>query len=91
MSNKVTAYFSRLVPFYLLSKEDVADSDGFDAYPVEVDPVALANIRSVRRLVNTMETLFDNNPAPEEVAQQEADELVSEVRRIFKTKAQSNG
>lgn len=89
--SKVKAYFSRKVPFYLLSESDVADSEGFDAYPVEVDPVALANIRSVRRLVENMENTFKAGGAPEDTAQDNADELVSEVRRIFKAKAQNNG
>ena len=93
MSNntKVRAYFSRLVPFYLLATDEISDVEGFDAYPVEVDPVVLANVRSVRRLVETMENLFDRNPAPEEVAQTEVDEFASEVRLIFKTRAQDNG
>jgi hypothetical protein len=84
------AYFSRQVPFYLLSAEDLTDELAFDAYPVEVDEVALANVRSVRRLVTSMEKLFENNPAPEECAQAEADALIEDVRRIFKTKAQDN-
>lgn len=90
MSDKIKAYFSRRVPFYLLSADEVSDTEGFDAYPVEVDPVVLANVRSVRRLVNGMEALFERGSAPEEVAQVECDELASEVRRIFKTKAQNN-
>ena len=90
-NNKVRAFFSRRVPMYLLGADEVKDSDGFDAYPVEVDPVALANVRSLRRLVLQMEDLFETGSTPEDGAQTEADELVAEVRRIFKSKAQNNG
>lgn len=84
------AYFSRRKDFFLLSPEDIGSEEGFDAYPVEVDEVALANIRSVRKLLEQMYESFQNNSAPEECAQQEADMFVDGVRRIFKTRAQDN-
>ncbi len=84
------AYFSRLTPFYLVTQEEMESELGFDAYPVEVDEVVLANVRSVRRLVQKMEEAFDINPAPEECAQLECDMFAEDVRRIFKTKAQDN-
>jgi len=88
---KVKAYFSRREPFYLLSANAINDSQGFDAYPVEVDPVALANITSVRNLIMKMEKGFMEGGAPEETAQAECDMFVEEVRKIFKTRAQDNG
>jgi len=88
---KVRAYFTRRHPFYLLGAEDVTDELGFDAYPVEVEDTTLANVRSVRRLVKTMEDSFMDHTAPEDCAQQEADELEALVRLIFKTRAQDNG
>ena len=87
----VKAYFSRLVPFYFLGEDEVNDSNGFDAYPVEVEDTVLANVRSVRRLVVSAEELFADSPAPEEQPQLEADFVAAEVRRIFKTRAQDNG
>jgi len=87
---KVKAYFNRLKPFYLLGANEALDEIGFDAYPVEVDDVTLANVRSVRRLVEKMEALFLESGAPEDFAQAEADVLEAEVRRIFKTRAQDN-
>lgn len=85
---KVTAYFSRIQPFYLLSKEELGDHEAFDAYPVEVDEVTLRNVRAIRKLIKDMEVLFMDNPAPEECAVAEALAFESAVRRIFKTKAQ---
>jgi len=91
MSNKVTAYFTRLQPFYLLSKEELGDHEAFDAYPVEVDATTIANVRSVRRLIEQMEQTFKDNPAPEECAELEAGIFEAGVRKIFKTRAQDNG
>lgn len=82
------AYFSRRVPFYLLGAEDLTDSEAFDAYPVEVDPDTLANVRSIRRLVQQMEAMFEDGAAPEDSAEAEAAVFSAEVRRIFKRKAQ---
>lgn len=84
------AYFSRQEPFYVLGQEDISDSAGFDAVEVEIDPIVLANVRSVRRLILMMEEMFVDHPAPEECAQEECDIFAAEVRRIFKTRAQSN-
>jgi len=87
---KVRAYFNRRTPFYLLSPAEATDSLGFDAYPVEVDEVTLANVRSVRRLVELMEAHIEQSGAPEDSAQADADLLETHVRRIFKTRAQDN-
>ena len=70
------AYFSRKEPLYLLRPEEVTDSNGFDAYPVEVDEATLDLVTRIRTAVFRMEDLFNNNPAPEEVAQAEADALM---------------
>jgi len=85
------AFFSRVVPFYFIEGKEMSDDQGFDAYPVEVEPKVLANARSARRLVAKMESLFLENSAPEEAAQAEADICADEIKRIFKTKAQHNG
>jgi hypothetical protein len=85
---KVKAYFSRVQPFYLLSKAECGDHEAFDAYPVEVDEVTLANVRSIRRLMTAMEEMFLEGGAPEDSAVTEAELFETEVRRIFKTKAQ---
>lgn len=69
----VKAYFSRLVPFYLLRERD--DSEGFDAYPVEVEGHILDLAEDLRSVANEMTRLFDNMPAPEERTQEEADFL----------------
>ena len=88
---KVTAFFNRRTPFYLLGKQDITDDLGFDAYPVEVDSITLAQVRAVRRLVVEMEKMFEEGAAPEESAQAEADKLQEACRLIFKTRAQING
>lgn len=66
------AYFSRLVPFYLIAPEDADDSIGFDAYPVDVDPRTVAVCQALRRLERQMDNVFDRMPAPEEKTQEEA-------------------
>ena len=76
------AKFSRLVPFYLMAPEEATDSVGFDAYDVDVEPRTLAVAQALRQMAGEMNSLFDNMPAPEEAAQQEAahfEELVTEV------------
>jgi len=84
------AYFSRQIPFFLKSANEMSDDESFDAYPVEVSATVLANCRSIRKLMLEMEDIFMNNPAPEECAKQEALYFANEVSRIFKTKAQHN-
>lgn len=84
------AYFNRRVPFYLLSEQDLSDSNGFDSYPVEVDEKTLANVRALRRLVEGMEGKFETGGAPEEVAQEEAEVFEKGIRLIMKTRAQIN-
>lgn len=84
---KVKAFFTRKSPFYLLSKGEATDSEAFDAYPVEVEDYVLDNVRSVRKLIDQMEEMFRNGPAPEECAVEEAAAFEAEVKRIFKTRA----
>lgn len=78
---KVSAKFSRIVPFYLLPDGDL-DSDGFDAYPVEVDQGVLDLAVELRELERRMQELFDEMPAPEEKTQDEANFLAAELIRI---------
>jgi len=85
---KVKAYFSRKQPFYILGQSDMGDHESFDAYPVMIDEVTLANVRSIRRLILSMDALFAVSGAPEDCAVEEAATFEKEVRRIFKTKAQ---
>lgn len=66
------AYFSRIVPFYFIAPEDLGDSQGFDAYPVEVNEDILTFATRARALVAAMENKFETSPAPEEAAQEEA-------------------
>lgn len=85
------AYFNRNTPFYLLGKQDITDTLGFDAYEVEVPETVLANVRAIRRLVTEMEKMFvEESGAPEDCAQVEADRLVAACQLIFKTRAQIN-
>jgi hypothetical protein len=69
------AFFSRYVPFYVMAPEEVTDSNGFDAYPVEVSEATLSFARNMREVVDSMEAAFMESPAPEEAAQTEADLL----------------
>ena len=85
------AYFNRQQPFYLIGADEIDDTSGFDAYEVDIDEITMANVRSVRRLIDTMEAKFFEGGAPEESAQEEASFFAGEVRRIFKTRAQYNG
>jgi len=80
MVDKVQAYFSRVEPFYLL--REVTDSEGFDAYPVEVPASALVKVEKIKAILRTMTELFDEMPAPEERTQEEADALVKLLRLI---------
>jgi len=74
------AYFSRKKPFYLMSQNEVGDSDGFDAYPVVVEPDVLLLCQTMRNIVKAMEDAFNDMPAPEESAQKEADLLDELIR-----------
>ena len=87
---KVKAYYSRLLPFFLMTAEEMTDDQSFDAYPVMVDEVTLANCRSIRRLMIMMEAVHLAGSAPEDCAVSESAIFEDEVRRIFKTKAQDN-
>ena len=66
------AFFSRKVPFYLLGPEEVNDSNGFDAYPVDIPSADIDKCQQLRATVDYMENTFLNSPAPEESAQDEA-------------------
>ena len=74
----VKAFFSRKVPLYLLPADTHPDQL-FDAYPVEVPEEALKFIVATRSIITDMEEAFDENPAPEDAAQFEADFLVQLV------------
>jgi len=76
------AYFSRVTPFYLIGQNEIGDHESFDAYPVDVDPQLLMVAQGLRGLVKTMERAFENNPAPEECAQAEADLLDEIVKEL---------
>jgi hypothetical protein len=67
------AFFSRKVPFYVLAADEVTDSIGFDAYPIEVNEATLSYAQQARAVVLDMEQLFKDNPTAEECAQEEAD------------------
>ena len=60
------AFFSRQVPFYLMAPEEVTDSNGFDAYPVDAPKAAIDEARELRRIAVIMEEQFMLNPAPED-------------------------
>lgn len=77
------AYFNRNIPLYL-------DTEGFDAVPVEVDPVVLQNIADLRRLMVDVDKMIANAGAPEDSAQIICDFFAEEVRKIFKTRKQDN-
>lgn len=70
------AMFSRLTPFYLMSVNEAHDSEGFDAYPVDVPPEALLRAQHMRTIVREMQHMFENSPAPEEAVEAEAARFV---------------
>lgn len=78
----VKAYYSRLVPYGLLSEID--DSIGFDAHPVEAPAEAVLFCESLRKIKEEMEKVHDNNPAYEESAQLEADILAEKLSSLLK-------
>lgn len=65
------AYFSRKIPFYLLPMEAHSDLT-FDAFVVEVPESTLKFAMDMRAITAEMEAAFDENPAYEEAAQDEA-------------------
>ena len=77
------AYFNRNAPLYLLAADEMGDHEGFDAYPVDVDGTKLEQIQALREVILLMEALFQNNPAPEECAQSEAETFVGAIGAIF--------
>lgn len=79
----VKAYFSRLEPFYLMAPNEISDSSGFDAAPVEVNAEVLEKVRKLRSLIVQMEELFVSHPTYEECAQEEADDFVAGLVDIF--------
>lgn len=76
------AYFNRNTPFYLMSAEEIGDSESFDAYPVEVEEQALIVAQALRAVVVEMQEIFVNNPAPEECAQLEANEFIERLKAL---------
>lgn len=76
------AYFNRNAPFYLMSTEEMSDSESFDAYVVDVEPQAVIVAQALRKVVVEMEEIFVNNPAPEECAQLEANEFVDRLKSL---------
>lgn len=78
-SDIVKAYFSRKVPFYLLAEEELTDSLGFDAIKVEVPLYSVKFSQKMRSIVKEMQQVIENNPAPEECAQEEADVYIGKV------------
>jgi hypothetical protein len=76
------ALFSRRVPFYLIPMDQAQDSDGFDAYPVEVPQFALDMAVQLRVMASEMDAVFMDMPAPEECTQEEADAFVTMLREL---------
>lgn len=82
MAAKVTAYFSRLTPFYLISSGKITDHEQFDAYPVVVEPAVLLKATKLREIKQKMDDLFLEMPAPEERTQDEANAFVALLEEI---------
>jgi hypothetical protein len=76
------AMFSRLTPFYLMSEDEAQDSDGFDAYPVEIDSEIVTLCENLRDIKRLMDEKFDEMPAPEELTQEEADYLAALLKML---------
>jgi len=77
------AFFSRKIPFGVLSVEESNDHISFDAYPVEVDTRVLRLASELRGVLENAQAMFDNMPAPEEAAQTEADYFAAQLVSIF--------
>ena len=82
MVAKVTAYFSRITPFYLIPSGTITDHEQFDAYPVVVEPAVLLKAVKLREIKLKMEEVFLDMPAPEEKTQEEADAFVALLKEI---------
>ena len=82
MVAKVTALFSRVVPFYLIPAGQASDHEQFDAYPVTVSPTMVLKAVMLREMKTKMEDLFMEMPAPEENTQAEADAFVELLRAL---------
>lgn len=75
------AYFSRRARFFMVT--DTASEDGFDAYPCEVPERTLTRVRAIKEVIDRMYETFENNPAPEECVQAEADLLTELLDEVF--------
>lgn len=82
MVAKVTALFSRVVPFYLIPSGQASDHEQFDAYPVTVSPTMLLKAVKLREMKNKMDDLFMDMPAPEENTQAEADTFIELLKEL---------
>lgn len=77
-------HFSRRARYFIV--EDMADPDGFDAYPVNVPYRTKLQVRKLKEILDKMYESFEQNPAPEECAQRECDEWVKLLDDLFSTK-----
>jgi len=77
------AKFSRRVPFFIMSDEEATDSEGFDAYPIEVDSRTVYIAQALRDVAGKMNAKFDNMPAPEEGAQEEAEYFEDLIKGVI--------
>ena len=77
----VKSNFSRRARFFMVT--DTASEDGFDAYPCEVPERTLTRVKAIKDLIDRMYDQFENNPAPEECVQAEADLLTELLDEVF--------
>lgn len=91
-THQIQAYFNRNIPWYLISKEEMATLSelAFDAYPVLVRADTLKNAQDLRALTLEMDAAFFNATAPEDSAQELAELFEERLRRIMKTRKQDN-
>lgn len=75
------AYFSRRARFFLVL--DTSTEDGFDAYPAEIPKRTITRVKAIKDVIDRMYDVFENNPAPEECVQSEADLLTELLDEVF--------
>jgi len=75
------AHFSRRARLFMVL--DTTSEDGFDAYPVEVPERTITRVKGIKDMIDRMYDVFEQNPAPEDCTQAEADLLTELLDELF--------
>ena len=75
------AHFSRRARLFMVL--DTTTEDGFDAYPVEVPERTITRVKGIKDMIDRMYNVFEQNPAPEDCTQAEADLLTELLDELF--------